>query len=295
MATSESGPEDLLSIAARVPRNKNWSWYHESLGETLTPAVVALLEGYAGLAPDEVEKHIYEVRDTAWSIFPWPCIGSFWFLELGLSTHPIYPELLARLSTAPSTTLLDLGTCLGQDLRKLIFDGASPTQLWGSDIFPAFESAGHALFRDKDRFRNRFLTADVFAADGALAQTEGSWDVVSIFMFLHVWDLPAQKRVCARILKLLRPQAGSWVVGKQVGSVKPREWPLRPPFVREGEEKNVWRHSVETFREMWEEVGREEGVGLDVQVKYEQGVEYSGKSMFAGEDYRQLYFIIKRL
>lgn len=160
--------------------------------------------------------------------------------------------------------------------------------------------AGHALWRDETRFRDHFLAADVFATDGALARTDGTWDVVSIFMFLHVWNLPAQKRVCARILKLLKPQAGSWVVGTQTGSVLPRDFPLKPPLVAEGEERSVWRHSMETFREMWEEVGREVGVKLDIWVEYdrtrdERAEAPKNTSAFAGEDYRRFQFLIKRI
>ena len=166
-------------------------------------------------------------------------------------------------------------------------------------MFPEYEDAGFALWHDKHKFSDRFIAADVFATDSALAATEGTWDIVSIFMFLHVWDLADQKRACRRILKLLKPQAGSWIIGGQTGSLVPREFPLRPPFVAPGQEKSVYRHNVETFREMWELVGREEGIALSIWVEYEQTSDSrergGGKMLFGGDDNRRFYFLIKRL
>lgn len=209
--------------------------------------------------------------------------------------HPLYPTLLNQLKGNPTARFLDLGTCLGQDVRKLIYDGASPAQLYGSDVFPEYEAAGYALWRDQDRFPNHFIPADIFATDGALAKTEGTWDVVSIFMFLHVWDLAGQKRACKRILRLLKPQPGSFIIGGQTGSVSPREFQLRPPFVAPGEVKTVYRHSTETFRKMWTEVGTEESANLDIWVEYEDKKGGGGKTFFGGDDNRRFFFLIKLL
>ena len=170
-------------------------------------------------------------------------------------------------------------------------------------MFAEYEAAGHALWRDKEKFHNRFIASDVFATQEPLAKTEGTWDVISIFMFLHVWDLMDQKRACKRILRLLKTQPGSWILGAQAGSINPRQFPLRPPFVAPGQERSVYRHSVETFRNMWEEVGAEEKIGLDIWVEYQRsevpveeiGGKLGGKTMFGGDDNRRFYFLIKRL
>ncbi|MCJ1293728.1 hypothetical protein MMC34_005283 [Xylographa carneopallida] len=238
----------------------------------------------------------------AWDIFPWPCIGEFWFISFGLSNHPFYLLLLPRLKSDLQTTLLDLGTCLGQDLRKLVHDGITVSQLHGSDLFAGYEAAGYALWKDQDKFQNRFITADIFATEGPLADMQETWDIVSIFMFLHVWDLADQKRACKRILSLLKPGPGSWIIGAQSGSINPRHLPLRPPFVAEGEERSVYRHSVDTFRTMWEEVGQEEGLSLEIWVEYQRdelsgkeiGEREGGKLLFSGDDNRRFYFLIKR-
>ncbi|TVY85534.1 Methyltransferase ausD, partial [Lachnellula suecica] len=194
-------------------RSLKLPWYQPSLERKLNERVRKVLEEYSGLAPDEVEPHIYNIREQAWSIFPWPCIGEFWFLELGLSRHPSYPLILSQLKTPdPNHTLLDLGTCLGQDLRELAHAGVPISSLYGADLISGFEQAGHSLFRDADRFeKDRFITGDVMTDDegDGLVETRGTWGLVHIAMFLHIWSLEDQERACENILKLLRPEAGA--------------------------------------------------------------------------------------
>jgi hypothetical protein len=51
----------------------------------------------------------------------------------------------------PAPKFLDLGTCLGQDLRAL-YDRVPISRLYGSDVLPEFEGTGHALLKDAYRF-----------------------------------------------------------------------------------------------------------------------------------------------
>lgn len=202
---------------------------------------------------------------------------------------------------------MDLGTCLGQDLRKLLFDGAPPQSLYGLDIFPEYERIGHELFRDSDTFQDRFIAADIFdeAVDSNLAKIEGNWDVISIVMFLHIFDWDTQLRTCKRILKLLSRKPGSMVIGAQTGSTEAGEHELKPPFVAEGERKTVYRQSTETFTEMWRIVERDEGVELKVNVVYDEQNDRDArakeeeteekKKFFSGPQQRRLFFTVEVL
>ena len=227
---------------------------------------------------------------------------------MGLSLHPSYASLVAHLLSSPPTTkFLDLGTCLGQDLRKLNFDGVSPDILYGSDVFPQYERVGHDLFRDESAFRDHFLPADIFddAADGPLVRTQGTWDVVSIVMFLHIWDWDTQVRACKRIVKLLSRKVGSLVIGAQTGSTEPGEQALKPPFVAEGEKRSVYRQSAETFEKMWRIIEEEEGLKLKIHVEYEEREAREArvheekteekKKFFKGSEQRRLFFTIEIL
>lgn len=197
--------------------------------------------------------------------------------------------------------LLDLGTCVGQDLRKLLFDGAPMESLFGSDIFPAYESVGQALFKDAETFKNRFIAGDLFdqSSESALAQTEGTWDVIVIIMFLHVFNWKDQVKACGRILNLLSTKPGSIIIGAQTATTKPGEQNLVPPFVKPGEHKSVFRQSRETFTQMWEGAGKDKGIPLKIWAEYEAvqpKVEGGTKEekFFTGDEQRRLFFVVER-
>jgi hypothetical protein len=90
------------------------------------------------------------------------------------------------LPNAP--TLIDIGTCFGQYLRKLVFDGVSSSQLRGADVFVAFEKIGHDFFSDAGVFSGRFIEADIFSEHSAISELSDSQDVVASTMFLHSFD-----------------------------------------------------------------------------------------------------------
>lgn len=244
-------------------------------------------------------------RDQAWAVFPFPCIGEFWFLTLGLSAHPRYNDLLARLTSASDKSkalLIDLGTCLGQDLRKLVHDGAAPTQLLGVDIFPAFEAVGHDLFRDKETFAGRFAAADIFSESGALAETRGTWEVVSSCMFLHSFDWAGQLAACKAMVQLATQKSGSWIVGGLTASIDAREQELKPPFVPEGVKRSVYLQSRESFSRLWDEVRSATGVDFTLWAEYDDGESESKKAQeggagnfFGGSGQKLLWFWIEIL
>lgn len=239
-----------------------------------------------------------------------PCIGLWWWLVLGMSTHPKYADVLALLkSHKPATprAYLDLGTCVGQDVRKLVHDGVPRECAYGSDLFEGYEGVGHALFRDAEKMKGHFIQADIFdnSPDAPLVKTRGTWDVVNINMFLHgfIWD--QQVSACKSILKLLKPQPGSVVMGIQSGSTKSGVVTLGPPFLSDGVTKDVFIHDTESFKKMWDDVAQSEGIELKIDVgiqprldlgKPEDGAAHSKRAGFfpktEGEQ-RRLFFTIE--
>lgn len=183
-------------------------------------------------------------------------------------------------------------------------DGVSPEVLFGCDYFAEYEDLGHQLFCDADKFQDRFIAADVLdeSRESPLEKTSGSWDVINIFMFLHIYDWPTQLRVCKRILKLLVKKKGSMVIGAQIGSTQAGNLHLKPPFVTEGEERIVFRQNLETFKQMWETVGDEQGVQLKIGVEYDnqQDIEARAREeqeggkqrFFSGSEQRRLFFTV---
>lgn len=207
---------------------------------------------------------------------------------------------MKSVGSPQAPTLIDLGTCFGQDLRKLAHDGVSPTQLLGVDVFSAFEKIGQDFFQDEDRFSGRFRTADVFAVDSALTtELQHSQDIVTATMFLHSFDWPTQVLACKKMVGLARG-GGSWLMGAVSGSTQAGEHWLKPPFVPEGVKKNVYRHSTDSFIRMWTEVGSELGIKLDIFAEYESGntaarraTEQGGVNFFVGLEQKLLWYRVE--
>jgi len=58
--------------------DKSVRWYVKDLKDSqLHASTRQLLEEYSNIPADQVVPHILEIRDRAWDIFPYPCIGTF--------------------------------------------------------------------------------------------------------------------------------------------------------------------------------------------------------------------------
>ncbi|KAH8768897.1 hypothetical protein F5883DRAFT_417488 [Diaporthe sp. PMI_573] len=275
-------------------------WYiHEP--PQLQPEFRELVTKYANIQPQEVDKHIQAVRDKAWRLAPFPCVGSYLFAELALFKHPPYPKILNRIKSDPSSIYLEVGCGLAQDIRKLIADGAPAASLRGTDLQAGLMACGHDLFRDaealplscvggdgaQDSIKSTFVAADFLDESGAspLKAWEGGADFVHASMFLHCFELPTQVRACKRIVALLRAQPGSLLVGRSGGG----------PLGRVGGVKRAnYLHDVESFKAMWDQVGKETGTKWEVKV-VEEEIGHAAGRYFAGEEHRWLRFEVSRL
>lgn len=214
--------------------------------------------------------------------------------------------VLPRLKQGDS--LLDLGACMGQDLRKCVFDGAPADRLYASDLFAEYEDLSYELWRDRDTFpQHHFLADDVLTENDRFMNGNlmmklgpGQTDIIVINMFLHLFDYSNQLKVATRILRLLSHRPGSIILGAQAGVVNPVEQPLKPPFdkTEDGQKRTIYRHSPASFAKMWEDAGRASGVPLrPISVVLEQpkatdaspagvdtGLESEEKKPFTAED-----------
>ncbi|PQE24513.1 methyltransferase domain-containing protein [Rutstroemia sp. NJR-2017a WRK4] len=252
----------LPSAEKIAERSTDVPWYEKTIpAEKLDGAARELLENYSKIPPSEVESHVYNIVrfpftkecNKAWSVFPFPCIGGFRFLDLAIASSPYYPTLLSRLSTS-DTKFLDLGCCVGQELRKLVHDGAPSEKLYGCDLRSEFYDVGYDLFKDKDTLKTTFLTADIFDEENEdLKKLEGDIDVVYAGSFLHLFGWDDQVKICKRLTKILKKE-GSVVMGRQVGEVTAGE---RTHTVDTS--RTLFVHNKESFERMWKEVGESTG------------------------------------
>jgi len=193
-----------------------------------------------------------------------------------------YPTILDRLKNN-NETFLDLGCCFGQEIRRLVYDGAPQSNLYGADLRLEFFDLGYKLFRDASTLKAKFFAADIFDPYSPLAELEGKVDIIYAGSFLHLFNYEGQIVVCKRIVKLLREKKGSVVLGRQSGNVEAGE-----RVHRTNGSQSVFRHNEESFKKMWMEVGEATGTKWRVDV---QMFEVERKS---GTDGRAIRFSVWR-
>lgn len=203
----------------------------------------------------------WKQRQRAFEKWPYPCIGHLRFLELTTSTHPAYAEILSRLQAGQ--TFLDAGCCFGQDLRKLLSDGApSSKAMYGIDVESAFFQLGHELFRDADTLEAIFLEADLIKPQFPLPSLEsiqGQIDIMSTQSLFHLFNLADQKTVARHLVGLTKPGSGAMIAGRHVGAIQAREAPGLVPGTA------VFVHNSESWTRFWEEIGEATGSSWEVQ------------------------------
>ncbi|KAE9976507.1 hypothetical protein EG327_008008 [Venturia inaequalis] len=228
--------------------NDETSVYRNRLPPSIKPEARELLVKYSGVGPEEIDAHVLALRDKAFRIRPYPCIGHFRFLTLSLSQNPRYGEILERLKMGE--TLLDVGCCFGQELRKLVHDGVPSKQLYGIDLESIFVNFGYELFRDREKFEAAFLSGDMFQhSPDSFESLAYKIDVAWASSFLHLFGWEDQLSLCIRIVGFLKRKKGSMILGRQLGSVVPGNFPLQNLMQAEP----YW-HSATSFRRLWDEV-----------------------------------------
>lgn len=220
------------------------------------------------------------------------CIGQYRFLDLSIGNHELYPEILSRMKSG-NEKYLDLGCCFGQDIRRLVKDGVASKDCYGSDLRLNFMELGYDLFLDKDSLETKFIESDVFDPDSNLKALDGQIDILHAAAFFHLFDYEDQKKIGRRVVRLLKPQQGSLLVGRQVGNVKGGEFDHRT-----NPKQKMFRHDVETWKQMWKEIG--EGTDTVWEANAElhiwHGVIPSGiQQQWQPEGVRQIKFSVRRV
>lgn len=264
-----------MADSTSAPPPSNTRWFSDD-PPPLRDDTREVLEKYSKIPPDEVLPHCYAIvssrgrtravsitmlmlsqRDKAWAIHNYPCIGQWRFLDLSIGRHQLYPEVLSRMRTG-NQIYLDLGCAFAQDVRRLVADGVDSSKCYGSDLRLDFIEIGYEMFRDKDTLKTKFIAADIFDADSSLKELGGTVDIIGASSFFHLFNWDEQKTIALRVAKLLKPEKGSLVLGRQVGNEKAGEYPRRQG------EGNRYRHNNESWRKLWNEIGDEIGVQFEV-------------------------------
>lgn len=160
---------------------------------------------------------------------------------------------------------LDIGTCLGQDIRALIHAGAPPSTVAGAELSGAFIELGYELFRDRPE-TVRVVRADVLApleaVGNPLAEWRGQLRVVQLGMILHLFSWEESIVAFVNTIELLRDEKGVLVIGQASGNVDGVETMTLSPG---GGDKRTWKHNVQSFRRLVRDVEARTGTRWDVK------------------------------
>jgi len=215
--------------------------------------------------------------------------------------------------------LLDLGCCLAQDLRKLVFDGVPSENLYGLDIEARFIDLSYDFFRDIDTLKSQFVVEDMFGTDEAeyhlrdesnsanhhgpraspptkipLAALTGQMSIIAANSFFHLYSLRDQLMLAKRVVRLLSPEPGSFILGRQVGSTAPGE------YTSVDNKGTRYAHDVDSFRRFWDKVASEVGDGCQFRVEATLDEEELGENKNQGQNWsepniRRLIFAVWRV
>lgn len=274
-------------------------------------------------------------RNRAWKVHPYPCLGQFRFLELNLAHRPgdLYPRLLSLLTSNPPSSssspppsatspaplgsadptplFLDVGACLGQDVRKLIADGAPPRAVAGAELSATFIDLGYELFRDRDRAEAvRMVQADILApglldrgsggsdssssSSSPLAAWRGRLRVVQLGMILHLFGWEEQVAAFVNAIHLLRDERGVLVIGQATGNVDGIETRTLSPGG--GGDRTTFKHNVTTFERLMKDVEVRTSTKWVVKAELDEGLSVNdGKRTWDDPRTRRLLFEMERV
>ncbi|KAI5119845.1 hypothetical protein M0805_008411 [Coniferiporia weirii] len=219
---------------------------------------------------EEIRRRVQEAQENMQ--YPYPCIKLFHFTRLMMAENQAYPNVLSAAQANPNTHFLDLGCCMGTDVRKLAQDGYPPKRIAGCDLQRAFIDTGYTLFADRDTCEITFLASDVFelefnaepAACGpstrafhettTLSDLRGRLTHVHAGALFHLFDEETQRALAIRLLKLLlvppgcvigdTPATGAIIFGRHQGLEK-------SGVIDEYMGKERYGHDTASWSEMW--------------------------------------------
>ncbi|GIK05079.1 hypothetical protein Aspvir_009178 [Aspergillus viridinutans] len=256
------------------------TWNEEAdLSKYLSNETRKFLVEYTKIQPRTMEKHIIHIVSNisamvgktitlyhqqakrAFEIESYPCFQKFMFLHFDLYHSPSYQLILEQ--TKAGNLFLDLGCGLGQDIRRLVYDGAPSENLIGLELRQAFVNLGHDLFQDKSDLKSKFLVQSFFADTPELMSLAKRVKVINSGMFMHLWDWEKQSEVAKRMIYLLAPEKGAIITGLHFGSRSAGMWEAV-------KESPMFVHSPETLKDLWRQCAQETGTFWEFQCVVEE-------------------------
>ncbi|KAE9372371.1 hypothetical protein N431DRAFT_504810 [Stipitochalara longipes BDJ] len=272
------GDESEPDCAREEAKGKNIFWYSENIDKEVTPEFRKFMTAYSEI-PDE---------DKAWVIRAYPCTGQGPFLNPLIMRTPAYPEILANLKAGGR--MVEIGSFIGHDLRRLVFNGAPSENLYAVDIVSHWDVGFH-MFKDRQSFHANFIESDIIHPSPQLLALNSTADVIYISKVLHQWDRETQLAALQSMIALSKP--GSIVVGFHAAVID-------GGFVAyEKGSLKMWLHDAQSWRDMWDEASKGTNTRWDASYVVMRDFGRLGNApdalVWVGEDCRMMDFVVRRI
>jgi len=201
-----------------------------------TPGQLDFLQHAIAPSEEEIRSRVEMVQNEAYAKHPYPCIYRFHHVSLMMSENDIYSRVLELGKADSEALLLDIGCCMGTDVRKAVFDGFPGSQIIACDLLPEFIMLGHKLYGDKGASSVHFITGDVFSLPrpeavatpiprsttplsdiSSLSDLAGRVSFVYAGAFFHLFDEPTQHGLALRLAQLIRRGKPAILFGRHQG------------------------------------------------------------------------------
>lgn len=182
---------------------------------------------------------------------------------------------------------------MGQDIRKLVYDGAPSDKMYASDLKGQFWDVGYELFLDKPSLKATFIEADIFDDQSGLQQLAGKLDIVHAASFFHLFNWDGQVAAAKKIIGLFRPESNSLLIGRQAGREEAGD------FTAQVEQtKSRYWHNPESWAKLWKQVSEETGTNWKVEADFDDRTDLfrnkCGMADFIPQDTKFMRFIIRK-
>lgn len=172
---------------------------------------------------EEILNRIISLKDELKAVFPYRCIEAGQFAVPRITMHPYYEILKPKMA---KIRYLDIGVCVGTDVRQCIVDGLNPKNAFGIDLNAEFFRLGQRLFDDADsnvinQVHFKEGSALTFASDPVVRAfaDKGGIDVIYAGSLLHLLTEEEIEQFIDNCFKVL--SNGGVVIGRTSGSSHP--------------------------------------------------------------------------
>lgn len=175
------------------------------------------------------ETRMKEINQKALEIYPYRCVQTYSYLTTRMMKNPFYSSVVKDINTK---FILDVGCCVGSDMRRLILDGAQSDYMLGVDLEGDFFKIGFEIFQDQSKLpKNIFLQADIFE-ENFIEKIQGEmkmrklhnnrifqgFDLIQLGAVIHLLTEEKIEFLLKLIYERLLKEGGS-LVGQTIGTI----------------------------------------------------------------------------